>query len=53
MINNYKNIYFLGIGGIGMSSLDFYFINEKKYSGKVDYKSFKKIKRPRKYCNSS
>jgi len=30
MINNYTRIYFLGIGGIGMSSLAFYFINENK-----------------------
>ena len=36
MINNYKNIYFLGIGGIGMSSLAFYFINEKKYVAGYD-----------------
>ena len=36
MINNYKRIYFLGIGGIGMSSLAFYFINENKYVAGYD-----------------
>lgn len=30
MIKDYNRIYFLGIGGIGMSSLAFYFINENK-----------------------
>ena len=30
MIKDYNRIYFLGIGGIGMSSLAFYFINANK-----------------------
>ena len=36
MIKNYNRIYFLGIGGIGMSSLAFYFINENKYVAGYD-----------------
>ena len=36
MIKNYNRIYFLGIGGIGMSSLAFYFINDNKYVAGYD-----------------
>jgi len=36
MLEKYKNIYFLGIGGIGMSSLAFYFIDKQKSVGGYD-----------------
>ncbi|MBL6648662.1 MAG: UDP-N-acetylmuramate--L-alanine ligase [Flavobacteriaceae bacterium] len=36
MLENYKNIYFLGIGGIGMSSLALYLINQNKAVGGYD-----------------
>ena len=36
MIENYKHIYFLGIGGIGMSSLALYVLNENKVVGGYD-----------------
>ena len=36
MLENYKHIYFLGIGGIGMSSLALYVLNENKVVGGYD-----------------
>ena len=36
MLEKYKNIYFLGIGGIGMSSLALYFIDKQKSVGGYD-----------------
>ena len=36
MLSKYQNIYFLGIGGIGMSSLAQYFVHEKKNVGGYD-----------------
>jgi len=36
MLENYKHIYFLGIGGIGMSSLALYVLNENKEVGGYD-----------------
>ena len=36
MLENYKNLYFLGIGGIGMSSLALYVLNENKVVGGYD-----------------
>ena len=36
MFEKYKNIYFLGIGGIGMSSLALYFIDKQKSVGGYD-----------------
>ena len=36
MLDNYKHIYFLGIGGIGMSSLALYVLNENKVVGGYD-----------------
>jgi UDP-N-acetylmuramate--alanine ligase len=36
MLEEYKNIYFLGIGGIGMSSLALYFIDKQKSVGGYD-----------------
>ena len=36
MIKDYNRIYFLGIGGIGMSSLAFYFINANKFVAGYD-----------------
>jgi UDP-N-acetylmuramate--alanine ligase len=36
MLDNYKHIYFLGIGGIGMSSLALYVLNENKLVGGYD-----------------
>ncbi len=36
MLKNYKHIYFLGIGGIGMSSLALYVLNENKVVGGYD-----------------
>ena len=36
MLEKYKNIYFLGIGGIGKSSLAFYFIDKQKSVGGYD-----------------
>ena len=36
MLENYKHIYFLGIGGIGMSSIALYLLNENKVVGGYD-----------------
>ena len=36
MLENYQHIYFLGIGGIGMSSLALYVLNENKVVGGYD-----------------
>ena len=36
MLNNYKHIFFVGIGGIGMSSLDLYCLKKGKYVGGYD-----------------
>ena len=36
MLENYKHIYFIGIGGIGMSSLALYVLNENKVVGGYD-----------------
>ena len=36
MLENYKHIYFLGIGGIGMSSLALYVLYENKVVGGYD-----------------
>ena len=36
MIKDYNRLYFLGIGGIGMSSLAFYFINANKFVAGYD-----------------
>ena len=33
---NYSKIYFIGIGGIGMSSIALYYLNNKKFVGGYD-----------------
>ena len=35
-LNNIENMFFIGIGGMGMSALAEYFVNEKKYIGGYD-----------------
>ena len=35
-LDNIDNMFFIGIGGMGMSSLAEYFVNEKKYVGGYD-----------------
>ena len=35
-LNNIENMFFIGIGGMGMSSLAEYFLNEEKYVGGYD-----------------